>query len=57
MYFGLYNLLATFQVFIDDVFHEQKQKEGLLIYIDDLLIIGQIITKLQKRTKEILQVY
>ena len=41
---------------MDDIFHEQKQKEGLLIYIDDLLIMGQTIMKLQERTKEILQV-
>ena len=40
MYFGLCNSLATFQAFIDDIFHEQKQKGELLIYIDDLLIIG-----------------
>ena len=40
MYFGLYNSPAIFQVFIDNVFYEQKQKGGLLIYIDNLLIIG-----------------
>ena len=48
IYFRLYNSPATFQAFIDDVFHTQKQKEGLFIYIDDLFIIGQIITKLQE---------
>ena len=46
IYFRLCNSPATFQVFINDIFYEQKQKGGLLIYIDDLLIIGQIITKL-----------
>ena len=46
MYFRLYNLLATFQAFMDDVFHTQKQKGGLLIYIDNLLIMGQTITEL-----------
>ena len=56
MYFGLCNSLATFQAFMDDIFHEQKQKEGLLIYIDNLLIMGQIIIKLQRLIKEILQV-
>ena len=56
MYFGLCNSLATFQAFMDDVFHEQKQKGGLLIYMDDLLIMGQTIEELQKRTKEILQI-
>ena len=40
MYFELCNLLATFQTFINNVFHEQKQKGGLLIYMDNLLIIG-----------------
>ena len=39
MYFGLCNSPAIFQVFIDNVFYEQKQKGGLLIYIDNLLII------------------
>ena len=46
IYFSLCNSPATFQVFINDIFYEQKQKGVLLIYIDDLLIIGQIITKL-----------
>ena len=46
MYFGLCNSLAIFQAFMDNIFHKQKQKGGLLIYIDDLFIIGQIITKL-----------
>ena len=56
MYFRLYNTSAIFQAFIDDVFHKQKQKEELLIYIDDLLIMGQTITELQEQTKEILQI-
>ena len=42
------------QAFMDDVFHKQKQKGGLLIYMDNLLIIGQIIMELQEQTKEIL---
>ena len=46
MYFRLCNSPATFQAFMDDVFHTQKQKEGLLIYIDNLLIMGQTITEL-----------
>ena len=46
MYFGICNSPATFQAFMDDVFHEQKQKEGLLIYMDDLLIMGQTIEEL-----------
>ena len=46
IYFGLCNSLAIFQAFMDDVFYEQKQKKGLLIYMDDLLIIGQTIMKL-----------
>ena len=56
IYFRLCNSPAIFQAFIDDVFHEQKQKGGLLIYIDNLLIIGQTIIELQERIKEILQV-
>ena len=48
MYFGLCNSPATFQAFMDDVFYEQKQKGGLLIYIDDLLIMGQTIIELQE---------
>ena len=46
IYFRLCNSLAIFQAFIDNVFHTQKQKERLLIYIDDLLIMGQTITEL-----------
>ena len=57
MYFGLCNSLATFQAFMDNVFYEQKQKGGLLIYIDNLFIMGQTIIELQERTKKILQVY
>ena len=56
MYFGLCNSPATFQAFMDDVFYKQKQKGGLPIYMDDLLIMGQTIMELQERTKEILQV-
>ena len=41
---------------MDKVFHKQKQKGKLLIYIDDLFIMSQIIIELQKQTKEILQV-
>ena len=54
MYFRLYNLPAIFQAFMDNVFHEQKQKGELLIYMDDLLIMGQTITELQEQTKKIL---
>ena len=54
MYFGLCNLPAIFQAFMDNVFHEQKQKGELLIYMDDLLIMGQTITELQEQTKKIL---
>ena len=57
IYFELCNSLATFQAFIDDVFHEQKQKGELLIYIDNLLVMGQTIIELQEQTKEILQIY
>ena len=56
IYFGLCNSSATFQAFIDDVFYKQKQKGELLIYINDLLIMGQTITELQEQTKEILQI-
>ena len=48
MYFRLCNSPAIFQAFMDDAFHEQKQKGGLLIYIDDLLIMGQTIIELQE---------
>ena len=48
IYFGLCNSLATFQAFMDNVFHEQKQKGGLLIYMDNLFIMGQTIIELQK---------
>ena len=48
IYFGLCNSPATFQAFMDNVFHEQKQKGGLLIYMDDLLIMGQTIMELQE---------
>ena len=46
IYFGLCNSPATFQAFMEDAFYEQKQKKELLIYMDDLLIIGQTITEL-----------
>ena len=48
MYFGLCNSLATFQAFIDDIFYKQKQKGGLLVYMDNLLIMGQTIMELQE---------
>ena len=48
IYFGLYNSPAIFQAFMEDIFHEQKQKGELLIYMDDLLIMGQTIIELQE---------
>ena len=48
IYFRLCNSPATFQAFMDDIFHEQKQKGGLFIYMDNLLIMGQTIMELQE---------
>jgi hypothetical protein len=40
MFFGLTNSLATFQRFMDQIFHSLKNKypKEIFIYMDDILI-------------------
>ena len=56
MYFGLCNSPATFQRFMNDIFRELIFKEGLIIYMDDILITGRTLEELRRRTIEVFKV-
>ena len=44
MPFGLYNAPATFQAMMDDLFPDMLG-EGLVIYLDDILIYAENMAK------------
>lgn len=41
MFFGLYNSPATFQAFMDDIFHHEIIGNIVIIYMDDILIFAE----------------
>ena len=50
MYFGLCNLLGTFQRIINNIFQELLYKEVLANYMDDFMIPTKTMEELKKRT-------
>lgn len=52
MPFGLINAPATFQTLMNVIFHQQISEKKCLVYLDDLIILGQNlnehITKLEE---------
>ena len=56
MYFGMYNLPATFQLIIDTLFHELIMVGKIMIYMDDILIFTQTIDKHRNIVKQVLQI-
>ena len=56
MFFGLCNSPATFQMFMNDIFRELILKDGILIYMDDILIPANDLEELRKKTKRVLSV-
>jgi hypothetical protein len=41
MFFGLTNSLATFQMMMDDIFHDEIAQGWLKIYMDDLIVASE----------------
>jgi len=49
IYFGLYNLLGTFQLIMSSIFQELLYEEVLANYIDDFVIPIKIKKELEER--------
>jgi len=49
MYFGLYNLLGTFQLMMSSIFQELLYKGVLANYMDDFVIPTKIKKELEER--------
>ena len=56
MYFGLYNLLETFQQIINSIFWELLHEGVLVNYIDDFVILAKMTKKLEERTIHFLKI-
>ena len=54
MPFGLCNAPATFQAMMDDLFHDMLD-EGVLIYLDNILIYAENMAEHQRLVKEVLK--
>ena len=54
MPFGLCNAPATFQAMMDDLFHDMLD-EGVVIYLDDILIYAENMAEHQRLVKEVLK--
>ncbi len=49
MFFGLTNSLATFQMMMDNIFHEEITQGWLKIYMDDLIIASEDDEKIHQQ--------
>ncbi|THH00880.1 hypothetical protein EW145_g7019 [Phellinidium pouzarii] len=56
MFFGLCNSPATFQMFMNDIFHIIITEEAILIYMDDILIFSDNLEDLRRKTNRVLRV-
>lgn len=56
MFFGMCNSPATFQNMMDDIFQTLREKGGVIIYMDDILIFAPTSDKLEQLTKEVLEI-
>ena len=56
MYFGLYNLLGTFQRIMNSIFQKLLYKEVLVNYMDDFIIPAKMKKELEKRTTQFLKI-
>ncbi|THH06735.1 hypothetical protein EW145_g3878 [Phellinidium pouzarii] len=56
MFFGLCNVLATFQAFVDEIFKELVYRDMIIIYLDDVLIFSQDLQQHQKLVIEVLKI-
>jgi hypothetical protein len=50
MFFGLCNSPATFQAFMDDIFHIEIISDIIIVYMDDILIFGKTREELEQQT-------
>jgi hypothetical protein len=55
MFFGLCNLLATFQRMMDGIFAEEITQGWLVVYMDDILIASDDKEDLRRKTRIILE--
>ena len=55
MFFGLYNLLATFQAMMNDILKDELNEGWVIVYMDDILIFSKTKEKLEEMTKRVLQ--
>lgn len=56
MPFGLINAPATFQTLMNEIFQQQIAEKKCLVYLDDLIILGQNLTEHTKNLNEILSI-
>ena len=56
MYFGLCNLLGTFQRMMNSIFRELLHKEVLANYMDDFIIPAKTMEELEERTIRFLKI-
>jgi hypothetical protein len=55
IFFHLCNSSATFQLMMNNIFHNYVDKGWLHIYIDDLLLYGQSAEDMQQKTLKVIQ--
>jgi hypothetical protein len=55
MTFGLCNAPATFQAFMNDIFSNLVDDGHLVVYLDDILLFHDNLTKLHRLTHEVLR--
>jgi hypothetical protein len=55
MFFGMCNLLATFQAMMDSIFSDMIEERRVIVYMDDILIFAENQEELLEWTKQILQ--
>ena len=55
MFFGITNLLTTFQVIINEILRDLINKEKVAVFIDDMLVETEIEEKHDEIVEEILK--
>ena len=55
MFFGLKNSPATFQAFMHDILRIEILEDGILVYMDDILIYGTTLEELRRKTLRVLE--
>ena len=55
MFFGLCNSPAIFQAMMNDILKDELAKEGVIVYMDDILNFSKTKEKLEELTRRVLQ--